>query len=243
MLKRLLPPRWYYRYERYVKTRRMMKQFGLANPKHAREMGYWVECHSEDGGHFINSWYERLMLAIAGEENASFVENRVIADFGCGPRGSLCWATGAKRRIGIDVLASAYKRTFGLDDQPMEYVTSTESEIPLPDRSVDVLFTMNALDHTDRFESMCAELLRILAPGGLFIASLNLNEPATVSEPQSLTEEMIDQHLLRHLQIESRRAAPQGPPGQTYLHCYSGTPVTDKWAPRYLWVRGRKRPL
>ncbi|MEX2287074.1 MAG: methyltransferase domain-containing protein, partial [Planctomycetaceae bacterium] len=133
-----------------------------------------------------------------------------------------------------------YREAFGVDAQPMEYVTSSETSIPLPDASVDVLFTMNALDHTEHFEIMCTELLRILAPGGLIVASLNLNEPATVAEPQTLSDELIDAHLLRRLTIESRRNAPQGPLHDTYVHCRSRTPVDDPGAPRYVWIRARK---
>jgi SAM-dependent methyltransferase len=218
----------------------MMRQFGISNPKHAREMGYWVECHNEDNGRFDNGWYRNLMLAIAGESDATFLAHKVVADFGCGPRGSLCWAADASRRIGIDVLADKYRETFALDNQAMEYVTCTETEIPLPDGSIDVLFTMNALDHTERFDRMCAELLRILAPGGLFVGSLNLNESATVSEPQSLSNELVELHLLRHLTIETRREARQGPPHDTYLHCRTGAPLEERNAPHYLWVRARK---
>jgi len=180
------------------------------------------------------------MPAVAGEPDAAFVCDKVIADFGCGPRGSLCWATGAKRRIGIDVLAAAYKREFGVDDQPMEYVASTETEIPLPNASVDILFTINAIDHAEHFARMCGELLRILTGGGSFIASINLNEPATVSEPQTLTDELVNVNLLRHLDVEKRRDAPQGPPDDNYRHCYAGAPVTDRNAPRYAWIRARK---
>ena len=58
----------------------------------------------------------------------------------------------------------------------MCYVRSTEKTIPLPSNYVDVLFTLNAIDHVARFEVMCKEILRILAPGGDFFASFNLDD-------------------------------------------------------------------
>ncbi len=48
---------------------------------------------------------------LATNENAIFNE-KVLLDFGCGPRGSLTWANMAKRRIGANVLAQSYLEKF-----------------------------------------------------------------------------------------------------------------------------------
>ena len=45
------------------------------------------------------------MLAMAEEPTADFLAGKIVAAFGCGPRGSLVWAPNALLRIGIDVLA------------------------------------------------------------------------------------------------------------------------------------------
>jgi hypothetical protein len=52
--------------------------------------------------------FQDLMLAVAGQEDASMVQGRLIGDFGCGPLGSLAWASNADLRVGIDVLAGRY---------------------------------------------------------------------------------------------------------------------------------------
>ena len=178
------------------------------------------------------------MLAIAEEENEDYVAGKVIADFGCGPRGTLCWATGAERRMGIDVLANAYRR-FGIDAHNMEYVKCSEKEIPLPAESVDIVFTLNAMDHVDDFDTMCKEILRILKPGGDFIGSFNLEEAATFAEPQCLTDSKVNDTLLRHLEINLYRVALQGPEEETYHHFFDNS-VPPTSGPRYLWVRARK---
>ena len=207
--------------------------------KHTSEFYYWHTQLKNDGGTFRNSWYRGLMLQIAGETDQDFVTGKVIADLGCGPRGSLCWAVNAKERVGIDVLVDQY-RLLGIDSQNMTYVTSTECSIPLDSDSVDILFTINAMDHVDNFEAMCREILRILKPGGEFIASFNLEEPASVCEPQTLTEEKIQQALLGPMKVMSYRMAKHGPHGNQYLHFSDGSePPTD--SPRYLWVRAKKQ--
>ncbi len=208
--------------------------------KHAAEFDYWHTQLTREGGTLHNEWYRGLMLNIAGETDDAFVADKVVADFGCGPRGSLCWAVKAAERIGIDVLVEQYRR-LGIEAQTMRYVPSTEDTIPLPDASVDILFTINAMDHVDNFEAMCGELIRILKPGGELIGSFNLEEEASVCEPQTLTEDKIRQQLLGEFTVRSYRMAKHGPRGNNYQHFNDGSePATD--GPRYLWLRALKSP-
>ncbi len=210
------------------------------NPKHVKALRFWRARQEREGGCLRNEHYERLFLAMAGEASQDFLAGKVVADFGCGPRGSLCWARAARGRIGSDVLADEFVE-FGIAERPMTYVCCTEKWIPLPSGYVDVLFTLNALDHVDRLATMCREMLRILAPGGDLIGSFNLGERPGFTEPQQLTEEILHRHLLRHLDILSYRISRKGPPGDSYRHCLAGTLAeegTDE--PCILWVRARK---
>ncbi len=207
--------------------------------KSSAELYYWKKQYEQDGGKFKNSWYQKTMLAMAGEGDETFLHDKIVADFGCGPRGSLEWATSAKERIGIDVLADAYMSAFDLSMHSMRYVKSSENAIPLPSNSVDILYTVNAVDHVDNFECMCKELLRIVKPGGDFIGSFNLHEPTTPCEPQTLNEELINNHLLRHLHIKSYRVAPKGPNGQRYVHFWDNKQIQGK-EEAILWVRATK---
>jgi len=207
--------------------------------KHTSEFYYWHTQLKNDGGTFHNKWYRNLMLQIACEKEEDFVTDKVIADFGCGPRGSLCWAENAKDRIGIDILTDKY-RLLGIDSQNMRYVTASEMSIPLPSNSVDILFSINALDHVDNFDVICFELARILKPGGELIGSFNLDEKPSVCEPQTLTEEMLKLSLLHNFDILSYRMAKHGPKKHGYKHFGDGSesPTTG---PRYLWLRARKK--
>jgi ubiquinone/menaquinone biosynthesis C-methylase UbiE len=207
--------------------------------KGTAELSFWKREYEQEGRKFENSWYRRDMLAMAGEEDGAFLADKIVADFGCGPRGSLEWATSAKERIGIDVLADVYKATFDLSVYSMRFVTSTEDAIPLPSNYVDVLFTANAIDHVDNFERMCNELLRVLKPGGDFIGSFNLHEPPTPCEPQSLDENLVKKHLLNHLHVRSYRVAPKGPREERYLHFWDNRQLQGK-EEAYLWVRATK---
>lgn len=217
----------------------------LVNPflnKNREELDFWRSRLARDHGTFRNDHYAKIFLAMAGEADDSFLTGKIVADFGCGPRGSLVWARAAALRIGIDVLADAYADAFtdNVLSHDMIYLKSTEKVIPLPSDFVDVLFTLNAIDHVDNFPQSCRELLRILKPGGLLIASFNLNEPATACEPQTLTEPLIDQHLLNHLEVITRRVSRKGPPADLYAPFFNNTLSYQPGEEGILWVKAMK---
>lgn len=143
-------------------------------PKHDAELNFWRSRFEVDKGKFSNSHYERLLLAMAEEPSDDFLSGKIVADFGCGPRGSLVWASSALLRIGIDVLADRYADEFtdNIVSHGMIYLKCTENAIPLPSDFVDVMFTLNAMDHVDNFPVMCKEIIRVLKPGGEFLAVL-----------------------------------------------------------------------
>lgn len=243
-LREWAPPSVKRLYHRLLKHPYLMRRYGVDHPKLAEELLYWDRAYRSGGGRFKAGWYEGFLLEIAGEHDASFVDGKVIADFGCGPRGSLLWAEQAARRIGIDVLAPAYARLFGIGTQDMQYVASTESSIPLPDACVDVLFCVNALDHTLDPARMAAEMLRILKPGGTLIGSFNLNLHPTVSEPSPLTAGFLAARLLDHLELQSVRIVPRGPAADPYRFFRRPPPraLTAATGPGFMWVRGRRKP-
>lgn len=98
------------------------------------ELKFWVSRLEIDKGVFVNSHYRRLMLAMAEKEDDGFVSGKRIADFGCGPRGSLVWAKNADLRVGIDVLSDRYVDHFksNIIGHDMMYLKSTEKVIPVP---------------------------------------------------------------------------------------------------------------
>ena len=206
--------------------------------KYEGELGFWRGRWEAENHHFRNDHYKKYMLGMAGEENDGFLQDKIVVDFGCGPRGSLCWCKAARLRIGVDVLADQYAE-FAIRDHNMCYVTSSEKIIPLPTGFADVVFTINAIDHVDHFETICSEILRILHPGGELIASFNLEQPVTRMEPQTLTENSVKRHLLDHLTIKSFRQTTGGLEGNAYQHFFDGSPevLTGE---RYLWVRAQK---
>lgn len=210
--------------------------------KNVSELSYWQGRLEVDNGTFNNSHYKKIMLAIAEESDDEFLRGKVVADFGCGPRGSLAWLDSALLRIGIDVLADRYADEFtdNITAHEMIYLKSTERVIPLPSEILDVMFTLNAIDHVDNFSIMCAEVIRVLKPGGLLIASFNLEEPASPCEPQQLNEKIIKENLLNNLDIQSYRLTRRGPEDDPYAPFFDDSLSYQVGEEGFLWVRARK---
>jgi SAM-dependent methyltransferase len=209
---------------------------GLFTDKYDSEIGWWRNRHRL-GGFESSARYERIMLAMLGAPQAS-LQNKIVADFGCGPQGSLSWLQGAAAKIGIDVLSQRYAEEFPEDilAHDMIYVSSTEVVIPLPSKSVDVMFTMNAIDHTANLEAMCGEIVRVIKPGGTFAGAFNLNEPATYAEPQTLTDKSLEAVLLGSFQLQSRRF------GRSNDELAEGMQIEPCSEPCVMWFRGTKAP-
>jgi SAM-dependent methyltransferase len=211
--------------------------------KYEQSLAFWRSRLAIDGGTFKNSHYQRLMLGMAGEASANFLTGKIVADFGCGPRGSLVWAGPAALRIGIDVLSGRYAELFksNLIDHGMIYLTSTETAIPLPSGYLDVMYTLNAFDHVDDIVLMGEEIIRVIKPGGELIGSFNLGGEPTIREPHRLTEEIVRDRLLHRFEITSYRLANRGPEGDLYGGFFEAGHVYDRERPGFLWVRGAKR--
>jgi SAM-dependent methyltransferase len=210
--------------------------------KYESEMSFWRSRAVIDKGRFANSHYERLMLAMAEQPDNRFVEGKIVADFGCGPRGSLVRADSALLRIGIDVLADRYADEFtdNIVYHEMIYLKATEKVIPLPSGIVDTMFTLNALDHVDDLTRMCSEIVRVLKPGGELIGSFNLEEPASPSEPQQLSEKVLKENLLDRFEVLSYRVTRPGPEKDRYAPFFGGNLSYKPGEEGILWVRARK---
>jgi hypothetical protein len=55
--------------------------------KDRHELDFWRSRYKIDGGVFVNSHFEKCMLQMAEEKDDSFLAGKVVADFGCGPKG------------------------------------------------------------------------------------------------------------------------------------------------------------
>ncbi len=157
--------------------------------KRRAELGYWKNQYIAEGG-LRGDYYERFFTTFFGLSRGDYDGKRVL-DVGCGPRGTLEWATGALERVGLDPLADDYRRLVG-DEHEMRYVVGGAEAIPFPDSHFDVITAFNSLDHVDDLDRAVGEVTRVAAPGAFFLLVTDVGHNPTFTEPQTLTWDVLD---------------------------------------------------
>jgi phosphoethanolamine N-methyltransferase len=107
------------------------------------------------------------------------IDGRYVLDIGCGSGGAtiaLVSDHGAARVVGIDVEAPVCARArarvarAGLADR-IEIRRVAPGPIPVPDGSVDVVFSKDSIVHIPDKEALALDVFRVLRTGGWFVAS------------------------------------------------------------------------
>lgn len=89
-----------------------------------------------------------------------------ILDVGCGLSTVLEFLSG--KRYGIDPLADRYKTIYEYSPE-IDIRQGAGEAIPFADKSFDVVFCSNSIDHHDDPARSLSEIDRVLRPGGFFI--------------------------------------------------------------------------
>ena len=104
-------------------------------------------------------------------------ENKVICEVGCGASAYIFNLKNAKKRIGIDPLINYYiKKNFIKNDNPSIVLINSMAEkiIELENESVDIIFALNMLDHTEKPKKVLDECFRILKNNGIIYIVCNI---------------------------------------------------------------------
>jgi len=110
------------------------------------------------------------------EFTASFVSGKSILDTACGVGyGSrLLTDRGARMVIGMDLERSAIEQgvlNIDSDRQNLHFVTGNATSIPLPDRSINIIVSLETLEHIADDQNCLREFHRVLSDDGLLILS------------------------------------------------------------------------
>ena len=119
-------------------------------------------------------WLQLRPLAklLAGQAGAHVVPGALVVDFGCG---DMPYA-GLLRGLGFDYRPADIAGDI-VDGQPTpgpapgKLVISPEGRVPLPDGSAGAVLSAQVLEHVADLDSYCAEIRRLLAPGGTLLLS------------------------------------------------------------------------
>lgn len=213
---------------------------GPERNKAAHELNYWKSRKSEEGT-LSHSHYAFFYTTHFGLDEA-FFDGKKILDIGCGPRGSLEWADMASERVGLDPLADSY-RALGIDRHKMTYVASPAERIPFGDGYFDVVCSFNSLDHVNDLNQTVSEIIRVVAPGGLFLLLTDVNHDPTPCEPIAYSWDVVEK-FLAHMELVEERHFEKSPGGM-YKSIRTGIAYAhDDKQKRYgiLSAKFRKKP-
>jgi ubiquinone/menaquinone biosynthesis C-methylase UbiE len=118
-----------------------------------------------------------------------------LLDLGCGPGAAVRYAASRGARVtGVDpatVMLTMARRLTRRGD--VTYREGAAEAIPLPDASVDVVWALATVHHWASLEAALAEVARVLAPGGRFLAAEKRTKPeAKGLASHGWTEEQAD---------------------------------------------------
>ena len=165
------------------------------------ELAFW-KSRVEQQGVLANDHFEYFYTSHFGLDR-DFYRGLKILDIGCGPRGSLEWATEADLRVGLDPLADAY-RSLGIERHCMQYVACGAEQIPYPGSFFDLVCSFNSLDHVDDLDSVISEIVRVTAPGGVFLLLTDVHHQPTLLEPTAFGWDVVTKFLPALQVVEER---------------------------------------
>ena len=153
------------------------------------ELHYWKVQKEEEkdlsSRHYVDFYTKHFNL----DEN--YYKDKRVLDVGCGPRGSLEWANMALERVGLDPLANEYLK-LGAKNHKMLYVNACAEDIPYEDNYFDIVTSFNSIDHVDDLTLVIKEIKRIVKPNGLLLLITDVNHKKTITEPNSLSWDVVN---------------------------------------------------
>ncbi len=155
------------------------------------------------------------VLEEASIDDRNYFDGKVVVDIGPGCVG-FPDACPAKRSFGVDPLAEAYREAGLLLESEAVYLDVPAEDIPLLSGTVDVVVCRNSLDHVDRPTTVLGEIHRLLRTGGELILNVDLDHPASPTEPHEISRESLrswlaDFEILREQEWDHGHAGSDQP--------------------------------
>ena len=129
----------------------------------------------------------------------------VCADVGCGPFCGIFAVRLWKTMYAIDPLWHAYESSNLIicPNESIKFIEDYAQMFSLPEKA-DVIFSINALNHSGDLEKSIENIMSNLNPGGLFFLHLNhrLSRELNSKHPMEVSEESIENILKKYNVVE-----------------------------------------
>ena len=145
-----------------------------------------------------------------------------LLDIGAGPMPTAAGFIGAEVYCLEPLLPMYLEAGFPIHYWPgVTYVHAHSEKIPLPRASMDVVISVNAIDHVDDIEKTASEIRRVLKPGGKFAMHVHYHK-STKNEPIELDDDKFRALFgwvagLRRVHEEAAQTLEKTLPGELFV--------------------------
>lgn len=161
-------------------------------PYQEYELSYWNRTGIKKKGwkgnkKELNEYLDKISSICKLPENPQYA-----MDIGCGPYGGMSLVYDAKHWVLVDMLNDVYKDMVKRDPR-FTYLNSPGENIPIADNIFNIIFSTNALDHTEDRLKCEKEIYRTLKPNGFFALAVHCRTKKQLNEghKQILTPELL----------------------------------------------------
>lgn len=147
-----------------------------------KEKNYYDIINDEDAKSFCEEVFLRHNI------KPILLNNKIIMDLGCGPYGIIKGMVNLflkkklnfKNIIGLDPLMDYFKENIKIlsESKIVKLYSNKGEELPFEKNSIDIIFSINVLDHCEDPKKVVSEVKRVLKLDGHFFCSVHVIYPA-----------------------------------------------------------------
>lgn len=177
------------------------------NAKEKYEFSYWKRKGIKKGTRRYRSTLKYFF-----SNGYDHINNKVIADVGCGPFvGVLPFFNKSNTLLAVDPLASKYKK---LVNQKIKIIQGFGENLKIKSNFCDMVFCINAIDHSNDPKKFALELCRVLKSGGRLFIHLHIKHPTLkrdIGHPFAISEAEVRSGLFKKLTVEDIKVMDYDP--------------------------------
>lgn len=177
---------------------------GLSN-KNEKEIHHFLKAYAPQ-----NPSLASYLRRVPGLPKPSTDENSVILDIGCGPYDCISAIPG--RHIFLDDIMDVYVDKLSASHDGLRICARTEL-MPVATSSVDIVYSVNMIDHVDDMSETILEIHRILKhTGKVYLQTYFNSHPLLETEPGVFDRNFLDNHVSPYFNTEFIRTFAMGDP-------------------------------